>query len=101
MKSTIQSLSLMALLVGAMSGCGGGGGGGYGGEGNVPAPGANPPSPPPSAPAPAASVGFTAWSKQMQTGGERDAPWPLENVTFSFDGDQDPAAYDDIMPPAT
>jgi hypothetical protein len=26
-------------------------------------------------------------------------PWDVDTVTFTFDGDQDPAAYDDLLPP--
>jgi predicted small lipoprotein YifL len=93
MKAPIKSLWVAALVVGAMSGCGGGGGG-YGGNGTPPPPVANPPPGTPSA-----SVGFTSYSKQMQAIAEYELPWDVDAVSFSFDGDQDPAAYDDLLPP--
>ncbi len=97
MKSQYRVLLFAVFIAGAMSGCGGGGGGYGDGGATTPPPAAM--NPPPSAPP--ASVGFTSYSKQMQAVAESELPWDVDTVTFTFDGDEDPAAYDDLLPPAT
>jgi hypothetical protein len=91
MKSQLKILAL-ALVASAATGCGGGGGG-YGDKQSPAA--SNPGTTPPPA-----AVGFTSFSKQVLATGEHEQPRELDAVTFTFDGDQDPAAYDDLLPPA-
>lgn len=91
MKSQTKLVGVMAFVAGVVSACGGGGGG-YASGGAAPPPVTNPQ---PSTPAP---VGFTSYSKQMHAIAENDQPWDVEAVSFTFDSDQDPNAYDDLLP---
>jgi hypothetical protein len=93
MKSLLKVLALALTASAAITGCGGGGGG-YGG--NQAQPVGNPGTAPPPA-----AVGFTSFSKQVLATDEREAPREVDMVTFTFDGDQDPTAYDDVLPPTT
>lgn len=47
-----------------------------------------------------ASLGFTQWSKQFVYA-QTDASTPIETemLSFNFDGDEDPNAYLDLLPP--
>jgi hypothetical protein len=95
MKSRTTRFCVMVLVACGVGACGGGGEG-YGGGGSSGA--AQPPvaNPPPSTPA---AVGFTSYSKQMHAIAENDQPWDVETVSFTFDSDQDPNAYDELLPP--
>jgi hypothetical protein len=94
MKSQTKRLFVLALVANLLGGCGGGGGNAGGGnDAGAPPPASNPPATTP------ADVGFTSYSKQMHAVAENDQPWDVDTVTFTFDGDQDPHAYDDLLPP--
>jgi len=75
--------SLIAL---AMSGCGGGGGGDS-------SQGYSPPQ--------ARAEGFTAWSKNdVFAKSAETTPVAMDSVNFNFDGNDDPNAYVELLPPA-
>jgi hypothetical protein len=95
MKSRTKRFGAMVLIACIASACGGGGEGyGSGGSaGAAPPPVANPPASTPAA------IGFTSYSKQMHAIAENEQPWDVETVSFTFDSDQDPNAYDDLLPP--
>ena len=89
---------VLALIVSSgIVACGGGSSGG----GAAMAPDANPTPPAPPPPQTPAAVGFTSYSKEMQAASEDSVPWDVEGVTFTFDADDNPAAYDDVLPPPT
>lgn len=89
----LKLASAMLVLGCAVAGCGGGG------KGASPSPS---PSPSPETPAPApTSVDFTAFSKSIMAAGEQASPSEVESVTFKFDDDDNPAAYDDLLPPGS
>lgn len=94
MKSRTKRFGVMVFVACIATACGGGGEGhGSSSAGVAPPPVADPP---PSTPG---TVGFTSYSKQMHAIAENDQPWDVETVSFTFDSDQDPNAYDDLLPP--
>jgi len=98
MKSQFSVLAMALLATTGIGGCGGGGGNGGGGS-QAPIAGAPPsPPPPPASPPAPTPVGFTSYSKQMYADNEMSTPWDIESVEFTFDGDEDPTAYDDLLP---
>ena len=51
---------------------------------------------------PTPAINFTSWSKQSVFGqSEMSTPVELEDLKFNFDGDDDPAAYVDVLPAAS
>jgi hypothetical protein len=83
-----SQLCVMLLAAAGLGGCGAGGDGG----------GAQMP---PSSPAPPAALSFTSFSKQIVGEAEDALPAELDSVTFTFDGDDDPAAYDELLTPTS
>lgn len=105
MKSQLTVIAMVVLAT-SVAGCGGGGGGGNGGGGNPspvaggpPTPDPTPaPTPTPEPPPASMNVSFTAYSKQMFADVESSPAWEVESVTLEFDSDDDPTAYDDLLP---
>lgn len=82
----LKCASAVLVIACAIGGCGGGG-----------SKGGAAPSPQPPAAAPT-SVDFTAFSKSVMSSGEQSSPSEVESITFKFDADDNPSAYDDLLP---
>jgi hypothetical protein len=95
LKISLLSVALVAAL--AAAGCGGGGSGSTAG---VPAPTPTPtPAPTPTPTPPPTGEGFTGWSKTSVFAlPEAGAPVIMDELVFSFDGDDNPTAYSDLLP---
>ena len=88
-KRFVSSLALAAAL--AAAGCGGGGGD------QMYAPTVPTPTPPTSTPV---AESFTNWSKTgVFAQPENAAPIAMDTLVFSFDGDENPNAYAELLPP--
>ena len=110
----LKTMSAMLVIGCAVAGCGGGGSKGnsnanVGSDGSppmLPTPTPTPtpmPSPTPAptptpTPSPTA-LDFTAFVKTLLAADERTDPVDVTSMTFSFDRDDDPTAYDDSLPP--
>jgi hypothetical protein len=100
----IMNRKLQLLIIGlaaafAATGCGGGGGDRMGYQSPTPTP-MPAPTPTPTPPPPPSGEGFTEWSKVgvfMQP--ENIAPVVMDTLVFNFDGDDNPNAYSDLLPP--
>jgi len=86
MKTSTHSLLLLGSVVAlAMTGCSGGG--------DAPTPGYSPTQP--------KSESFTSWSKSaVFTKPAESTPEVMDTLVFSFDGNDDPNAYTELLPPA-
>lgn len=91
------SLALATALL--VVGCGGGSSG-YNDEPPpvAAAPPANPPADPPTQPT---GESFTEWSRNGVFAKPADgAPEIMDELVFNFDGDDNPDAYSDLLPPS-
>lgn len=53
----------------------------------------------PATPMQPSSLGFTSWSKQtVYAQSESGAPTDTDGLMFAFDGDDNPDAYNDLLP---
>src|SRR5215831_256100 len=99
MNRKLLLLSLGLATAFAVVGCGGGGDRmGYQPPMPTPTPAPTPtPTPPPPAPT---GEGFTNWSKVgVFNLPENSDPVIMDTLVFNFDGDDNPNAYSDLLPP--
>jgi hypothetical protein len=83
--SKVVLLTLSAFIAAAMSGC-------SGGNDSMPQSDATPQP---------RGEGFTAWSKSAVFNAPAEgAPVVMDSLSFNFDGNDDPNAYAELLPPS-
>lgn len=98
--TTQKLISTCAVLVMALTlaGCGGSSGGN---DAEISPPvNAAPPAPPPTPAPEPVGESFTQWSRDGVYAKDADGePEIMDDLTFNFDGNDNPDAYSDLLPP--